>query len=280
MKYCRSGALLVCAGAVLCLAWATGQDAAWAVNKNLAVNSLPASGINISLSVDGGAPGNITTNFSQPYERGTSIALTAPATFNHRDFIEWRHNGSTYSTELAIEFSLDQDEIYVAVYSAPKVKLQVTSSPDTGIDFLNEDITILTTPYERNFEQETPYEAIINAPIAFNGKPFSRWLKNGKEVSTLHVINVIMDDNYSLEAQYGSGSITCKIQPKEARKQARWRIDGGEWLKRGTTVTGLRIGDHILEWKPVPGFTTPNKRKVPVKDGDALTIRGRYFPLK
>ena len=125
-----------------------------------------------------------------------------------------------------------------------------------------------------------PYEAIINAPVMYNGKPFSRWLLNGEEASTLHVINVIMDDDYTLEAQYGSGSIMCKIQPKAARRKARWRVDGGEWLKRGVTVTDLRVGKHKVEWQPVAGFTTPNPRMVPVEDGDSLTIRGRYFPVK
>jgi hypothetical protein len=34
------------------------------------------------------------------------------------------------------------------------------------------------------------------------------------------VINITMDKDYELEAQYGSGAITCTIQPKAARKKA------------------------------------------------------------
>ena len=159
--------------------------------------------------------------------------------------------------------------------------LEVTSSPDVGIEILNEDIVSRFTPFERNFVTEDLYEVILNAPVNYNAKPFTRWLLNGEEVSTLHVINVIMDDDYTLEAQYGSGSIKCKIQPKAARKKkAKWRVDGGPWLKRGATVSGLRVGDHTLEWKPISGFITPNPRVVPIEDGNQHTIRGRYFPAK
>ena len=101
---------------------------------------------------------------------------------------------------------------------------------------------------------------------------------NGEEVSKLHVINIMMDKDCDLEAQYGSGSITCKIQPKAARKKARWRVDGGAWMKKGTEVSGLLVGKHKIEWLPVPGFQTPNPRNVPIDDGDDHTIRGRYFP--
>lgn len=286
MKYCafRPGlaALAVCA-MVLGITGSVGRDVAYAANRTLQVSSLPISGVPITASLDGDDPIGITTPYSTALPQESTVILTAPAKFQHRPFVAWWLNSAdnVVSTDPHIEFDLSSSGNYIAVYGSPVYTLNVTSSPDEGIEFLNEDIVVLATPYEREFDTETPYEAIINAPVSHNGKPFSRWLLNGEVISTLHVINIMMDDDYTLEAQYGSGAIKCKIQPKAARKKkARWRVDGGEWLKKGVTVEDLLVGDHLLEWKPVPGFVTPNPRVVPVSDGVRHTIRGRYFPVK
>lgn len=253
---------------------------AGAPTRTLGIVSLNATGVPISLSVDGGEPVEILTNRDELLEQGSSVTLTAPAEFQNQPFLAWWKDGfNFYSFDLTISFTLNFSADFIAVYGPPTYTLSVTSSPDVGIEFLNEDILTLATPYERTFEeQEEVYEAIINAPINHNGKPFARWLLDGKEVSKLHVINIMMDQDHDLEAQYGTGSITCKIQPRAARRKARWRIDGGEWMKRGTTVPGLLVGKYKIEWKPVPGFKTPNPRDVPIEDGDTHTIRGRYFP--
>lgn len=268
--------------ASLCFSWIGGNHTAYAgaPTRTLGVNSLIAANVPILMSIDGSEPVEVFTNQDVDVELGASVTLTAPAEFQNRPFGEWWINGfNFYSDELTISFDMNQSADYIAVYGPVTYTLKVTSSPDVGIEFLNEDILTLATPYERTFEEDVEtYEAIINAPINHNGKPFARWLLNGKELSKLHVINIMMDKDYELEAQYGTGSITCKIQPREARRKARWRVDGGEWLKRGATVPGLLVGKHQIEWKPVPGFKTPNPRNVPIEDGDDHTIRGRYFP--
>ncbi|NUM55888.1 MAG: hypothetical protein HUU46_19790 [Candidatus Hydrogenedentes bacterium] len=267
--------------AILLAATAFADERAF--EKKIEISAFPFSFDNIPVpitaSFDGAAPVVVNTVYEEFYDDGTPIVLTAPETFEHRPFVAWWKDGPTvYSEERTISFNLDQSATYIAAYGTPTYTLNVTSSPEVGITFLNEDILEMQTPYERVFETEDIYEAIINAPVTFNGKPFARWMLNGKEESKLHVINVMMDDDYDLEAQYGSGSITCKIQPKEARRKARWRIDGGEWMKRGVTVEDLLVGKYRIEWKPVAGFKTPNPRNVPIEDGDAHTIRGRYFP--
>ena len=284
----RANRLLVATAAVACAAltafvWDGGIDTvhAGAPTRTLNINSLTITGVPILMSIDGSAPQTVLTNHIERPEQGASVTLTAPAEFQDRPFLEWWKDGfNFYSDDLTIAFALNQSADYIAVYGPPTFTLNVTSSPEVGIEFLNEDILTLATPYERTFDDEEIYEAIVNAPVTHNGKPFARWLLNGAEASKLHVINIMMDKNYTLEAQYGSGSITCKIQPKAARKKARWRVDGGPWMKKGITVPGLLVGKHKIEWMPVPGFQTPNPRNVPIDDGDDHTIRGRYFPLK
>jgi len=253
-------------------------SSAWA-GAPFNVQSTPISGVQMLLSVDGGSSMSITTSFSTNIENRFDYRLEAPAIWQKRPFIEWKLNGSSHSTSTVIEDTMENSSLtYLAVYGPPQVTLNVTSSPEVGIQFDNEDIFPFVTPYERVFSEEEPYEAIVRAPLIHNGRPFSRWLLNGEVLSNFHIAYITMDQDYDLEAQYGSGSITCKIQPKAARKKARWRVNGGPWLKRGATVTDLLVGEHFVEWKEVPGFTTPNSRMVPVEDGDTHTIRGRYFP--
>ena len=252
---------------------------AGAPTRRVGINSLVAVNVPILFSVDGSEPVEVITNQNRNVEQGSSVTLTAPADFQDRPFLAWWKDGANfYSFDLTIAFTATASADYIAVYGPPTHTLSVTSSPEVGIVFLNEDILGLATPYERTFDDEEIQEAIINAPIVHNGKPFARWLLNGEEASKLHVINIMMDQDHDLEAQYGSGEITCTIQPKAARKKARWRVDGGAWMKKGKTVTGLLVGKHKIEWKPVPGFKTPNPRTVPIEDGDDHTIRGRYFP--
>ena len=274
----RLGALAV---VLVSFLWVGGIDtvSAGAPTRTLEISSGPVLGVPILMSIDGGEPEEVITSHTERPEQGSSVTLTAPESFQNRPFVAWWKDGfNFYSDQMTISFTLNQSGSYIAIYGPVTFKLSVTSSPEVGIVFLNEDILGLATPYERTFDDEEIQEAIINAPIVHNGKPFARWLLNGEEASKLHVINIMMDQDHDLEAQYGSGDITCTIQPKAARKKARWRVDGGAWMKKGKTVTGLLVGKHKIEWKPVPGFKTPNPRNVPIEDGDDHTIRGRYFP--
>ncbi|MDZ4861148.1 MAG: hypothetical protein SGI88_19425 [Candidatus Hydrogenedentes bacterium] len=233
------------------------------------------------MGVDGSPPSLVTTPFTDNFDNHIDIYLEAPAVWQTREFIEWQKNGVLFGTDLVVEYETGTSPVtFQAMYGPPSVSLTVTSSPNENIEFLNEDIYPLTTPYERVFHDETPYDAIVRAPVSHEGKPFARWILNGEVHSTFHIAYLTMDQNHTLEAQYGTGTIKCKIQPKGARKKARWRIDGGPWMRRGETATGVLVGEHLIEWNDVPGFSTPKDRTVPVLDGNTHTIRGRYFPNK
>ena len=247
------------------------------IEKALSIGSSPISNIDMQLSIDG-ANSTVKTTFQSSYDRFTDITITAPATWLNRPFIEWQLAGVTYSANASINFSLDDDMVLTAVYGAPHFTLTVPSSPDTVIRTLNEDLVEFFTPFVRNFDYESPYEAIVRAPETYNNRPFSRWLLDGKPSDTFHVAYITMDKNHTLEAQYGEGSIVCKLNPKSARKAgARWRVDGGPWLKAGAKVEHLSIGDHILEFKPTTGFKTPKSRAIPVVADTNRLIRSHYF---
>lgn len=249
--------------------------------NSLSVTSTPITGIPIGFSVDSFSYGSLPTPFGGEYEDGAEIQLSAPATYQGRSFVEWQRNGSALTGNPTATFSLDADYTLVAVYGPPKFRLTVQSTPDEGVVMLNEDIWEFTTPYEREFDTEEPYEAIVRAPLMHNGRPFSSWLLDGKYHSDFHIAYITMNKDHTLVAQYGTGSIRVKIQPREARRnKARWRVDGGPWLKKGTIVEGLSIGKHLVEWRPISGFITPNPRNVPVEADTLRIIRGRYFPIE
>ncbi|GMU91882.1 MAG: hypothetical protein AMXMBFR4_09400 [Candidatus Hydrogenedentota bacterium] len=247
--------------------------------NSLFVTSTPVTGIPIGFTVDSLSQGSPATPFGNDYEDGAAIQLSAPATYQGRSFVEWQRNGSTLTGDPTVVFELSADYTLVAVYGPPKFKLTVQSTPDEGVVMLNEDIWEFATPYQREFDSEDPYDAIVRAPLLHNGRPFSSWLLDGEHHSDFHIAYLTMNKDHTLIAQYGTGSIRVKIQPREARRnKARWRVDGGPWLKKGTTVEGLSIGKHLVEWRPVPGFTTPKPRNVPIEADALRVIRGRYFP--
>jgi hypothetical protein len=248
--------------------------------NDLNVASTPINGVPILITepVPGEQP---VTPFSRTYEDGTAVALEAPERFQYRYFIEWQLSGATFSTERLIAFDLNNDMQLTAVYGPPTKLLTVQSTPTSGVPINNEDIEIIETPYVREYSDPVATTAVINAPTEHEGRPFGRWLLDARVVSTFHVIHVEMDTDHTLVAEYGEGSITVRIKPREARRGgARWRLDGGTWLKHNVTVEHVPLGKHLIEFKPIDGFETSPKRRVPIVADSELVIRGRYFPVE
>lgn len=74
-----------------------------------------------------------------------------------------------------------------------------------------------------------------------------------------------------------TGSLTMTITPQEAVDDgARWRVDGGEWLISGDTVTNLSLGSHSVEFNEVSGWTTPETETAMINEGQTATLRGIY----
>lgn len=74
-----------------------------------------------------------------------------------------------------------------------------------------------------------------------------------------------------------TGSVRVKIKPKAARKDgARWRLDGGAWTKHNRTITGVSVGHHIVEFKPISGWQAPNDKQANVTAGNETLLNGKY----
>lgn len=82
----------------------------------LNVQSTPDTGIGITVSPDdynGDGDGN--TNFTRSYASGTVVTLTAPATFNSKNFSKWTIDG-TDNTNASIQVTMSAEHTVVAVY--------------------------------------------------------------------------------------------------------------------------------------------------------------------
>jgi len=73
-------------------------------------------------------------------------------------------------------------------------------------------------------------------------------------------------------------SLRVLLQPPEAvTAGAGWLIDGGLWMNSGDNLQGVSPGDHLVEYKPVIGWTEPASETVTLTSGVATTITRLYL---
>jgi hypothetical protein len=60
---------------------------------------------------------------------------------------------------------------------------------------------------------------------------------------------------------------------------AQWNVDGGPWQDSGTTVPDLSLGEHIVNYKDVFGWSTPARETVAVVAGQVTETTGTYTQL-
>ena len=69
------------------------------------------------------------------------------------------------------------------------------------------------------------------------------------------------------------------LTPQEAVNDGvQWNVDGGDWEDSGTTVTGLSVGEHTVNYKTVEGWIAPGSETVTVNDGETTEITRAYTP--
>ncbi|MHC4544626.1 MAG: hypothetical protein ACYSYL_08880 [Planctomycetota bacterium] len=76
-----------------------------------------------------------------------------------------------------------------------------------------------------------------------------------------------------------TGSLQVIIFPQAAvNAGAQWRIDRGIWQDSAYIETGISVGTHMLEYKPVDGWNTPPNETVQIKQGQMITRIATYIP--
>jgi hypothetical protein len=73
-------------------------------------------------------------------------------------------------------------------------------------------------------------------------------------------------------------SLTVSLSPPAAvAAGAAWQVDGGAWQTNGGLVSGLTIGNHLLAFTNLPGWTTPTNQTVSVVPFQTTTATGNYL---
>jgi len=89
------------------------------VTHTLSVQSTPDTGILVEvIPQDTNGKGDGKTNFTRTYNQGEIIILTAPETFNGKDFYQWTIDGAVNFSR-TIQVTMDKNHAAAAIYESP-----------------------------------------------------------------------------------------------------------------------------------------------------------------
>jgi len=105
-------------------------------------------------------------------------------------------------------------------------------------------------------------------------KSVTGWTKPGDKNVTVYANQTTYESGeYSQE----SGSLQVTLSPQDAMNSgAQWNVDGGAWKNSGTTVSGLSVGQHMVSFKAVSGWSKPGDQTVNVYANQTATTSGAY----
>ena len=155
--------------------------------------------------------------------------------------------------------------------------------------------------------ESAPYAAgtlvhLTATPLA--GFQVSQWNGTDNDALTGTTNTVIMTDDKTVSVSFVEGggegegegegeqigSLNVTIEPENAKNAgAQWRVDGGGWQNSRVTLSGLNVGQHLVEFKDIPAeessgcfgskkkpWTTPASQNVNVTAGQTTAITGTY----
>jgi hypothetical protein len=74
-----------------------------------------------------------------------------------------------------------------------------------------------------------------------------------------------------------TGSLKVIISPNEVVSAgAQWNVAGGEWKNSGTTISGLIVGNHVVSFKDISGWSTPSNKTVSISSNQTTSTTGTY----
>ena len=75
-----------------------------------------------------------------------------------------------------------------------------------------------------------------------------------------------------------TGSLQVILMPQAAVDAgAQWRVDGGNWNDSTYIKTGLSVGAHIIEYKPITGWNTPDNETIQINHAEVTTKLTTYI---
>jgi hypothetical protein len=74
-----------------------------------------------------------------------------------------------------------------------------------------------------------------------------------------------------------SGSLTVTVTPQQAVDAgARWRVERGLWQTSGHTQEDLPVGQYMVEFSDVAGWTKPSNWRITISNGQATSVTRAY----
>lgn len=94
-------------------------------------------------------------------------------------------------------------------------------------------------------------------------------------------VTIVADETTQAEGDYSlmaeTGALFVTLSPENARVAgAQWRVDSGAWQDSGATLTGLSIGAHVVSFKGITGWNTPESQTVQVVAALTTNVTGTY----
>ncbi len=122
-----------------------------------------------------------------------------------------------------------------------------------------------------------------NYPVEF--KPVSGFLEPAATTNIVTAGTLTVETNaYSVDAAPQFGALSVVIQPSsvanaiDVAQRGQWRLQGAtNWLDSGGALSDLVAGNHIVEFKTVPGFSTPPGRVAIVASGQENGVAATYL---
>ena len=73
------------------------------------------------------------------------------------------------------------------------------------------------------------------------------------------------------------GSLQVNLAPSDAVSAgAQWQVDGGAWQNSGTTVSGVSVGNDVVTFNTITGWTSPVSQLVAINVNQTTTTTGSY----
>ena len=180
--------------------------------QTIRIQSDPELSVPLTISpadINGNTNGE--TNFTRTYTNGTTVTLTAPATFNGRNFLYWDVDNVT-NVNNPIQVVMNGYHLVTAQYSEIKT-LTLHSSPVEGVPITvspadNNGLTNGSTSFVRYYT--AGQTVTLTAPSSYQGRAFSRWIIDSTPNTAL-TIQVTMSSNHTITAEYSTLATDKKL---------------------------------------------------------------------
>lgn len=114
-----------------------------------------------------------------------------------------------------------------------------------------------------------------------SGNPADYPFGRGPQGDAIRIYNYVRLVRDASGGSLESSSLMVTITPQAAvTAGAQWRVDGGDWHGSSETVSGLSVGQHIVEFKQIPRWRKPQLQVIEIGASGAFTASGSYVRAK